>query len=65
MNVFETLSFTSLNRLRKFVRREHLRTFGVELPLDQVDQFIECYWGEYMEEQLAKAVDSDEDETLH
>jgi hypothetical protein len=63
MNVFETLSFGSLQRLRKFVRKEHLKTFGYELPLDQVDQFIECYWGEYMEEQLAVAIDNDQ--TLH
>lgn len=34
-----------------------MRTFGVELPLAQVDQFIESYWGDYMEEQLKKAVD--------
>ena len=54
MNVFETLSFSSLNRLRKFVMKEHLKTFGVELPLDQ-----------YMEEQLAKAVDRDKEEILH
>lgn len=44
--------------MRKFVRREHLKSFGVELPVKDVDQFIESYWGDFMEKELKKAVDS-------
>ena len=58
MSVFNTLNFTEVQRIRKFVRQEHLKTFGVELPQVKVDQFIEAYWGEYMEEQLKNVVDS-------
>tara|TARA_R100001530_G_scaffold54224_1_gene40020 strand:- start:409 stop:597 length:189 start_codon:yes stop_codon:yes gene_type:complete len=56
MSIINTLSFQDLQRLRKFVQMEHKRTFGVELPQTQVDQFIESYWGEYMENELEKAV---------
>ena len=40
------------------MQREHLKSFGVELPRVQVDQFIESYWGDFMEKELKKAVDS-------
>jgi hypothetical protein len=58
MTVFSNLSFKEISRLRKFVQREHLKSFGVELPRVQVDQFIESYWGDFMEKELQKAVDS-------
>jgi hypothetical protein len=57
MTVFSSLDYGQISRLRKFVQSEHMKAFGTELPKNQVDNFIESYWGEYMENELAKVVD--------
>ncbi|MEK9909130.1 MAG: hypothetical protein VW498_02080 [Candidatus Thalassarchaeaceae archaeon] len=57
MSVLTQLKFDTLQKARRLVRKEHMRTFGVELPEKQIDQFIESYWNDFFEEQLKKAVD--------
>ena len=58
MSAFTSLPFDQIQRLRKFVQKEHKQTFGRELSLVQTDQFIASYWGEYMENELKVAIDN-------